>query len=454
MKALIPTLMAALLLVPQWAFAKVDVVTLPSKDSTQITIYNSADLTLVREKRNLTLLEGKNQLQFSWAGTLIDPTSLDLNATTNAQDITVFDLSYPPGIKNTGIWNIDAKKAGSFPVEITYLTSGLSWQANYEAVLNADETMMDLEGFVRISNNSGEDYSNTSTRLIVGKVHMLDEIRDLASSPYPYGAPASMFMAGGTIGAVNDGVISCKGEKTKTMMARSMMESLAALPEPKEITKQGLSEYFLYTIPGDEDIENKWSKRLSSFTAKNIPVTNLYKFHPQRYGSHTIRFLKLVNDEKHNLGQTPIPGGNIRVYRSIDEQNHLSYQGVSQFQYIPVNEKAELNLGRARNVTVKSRKMKTETDNYKFDQHGNINGWDEITTYKITINNTRPIPVKLELIFDLPTTYWKVQNTGEYGTYTKYDADTMQYEMTVEAGAEKTFTSRITVFNGTRQTNN
>ena len=58
--------------------AKVDLVTLPNRDMTQLTIYNSADLTLVRDGRSLTLKEGDNKLQFSWANTLIDPTSLSM----------------------------------------------------------------------------------------------------------------------------------------------------------------------------------------------------------------------------------------------------------------------------------------------------------------------------------------------------------------------------------------
>ena len=60
------------------SFAKVDLVTLPTRDRTQLTIYESADLTLVRDSRDLTLKEGQNRLQFSWAGTLIDPTSLSM----------------------------------------------------------------------------------------------------------------------------------------------------------------------------------------------------------------------------------------------------------------------------------------------------------------------------------------------------------------------------------------
>ena len=60
------------------AQAKVDLVTLPSRDTVQLTIYNSADMTLVRESRALTLRDGTNKLQFSWENTLIDPTSLEM----------------------------------------------------------------------------------------------------------------------------------------------------------------------------------------------------------------------------------------------------------------------------------------------------------------------------------------------------------------------------------------
>ena len=60
------------------ALAKVDLVTLPAGKKIQLTIYNSADLTLARDLRELTMKKGENVLQFSWAGTLIDPTSLDM----------------------------------------------------------------------------------------------------------------------------------------------------------------------------------------------------------------------------------------------------------------------------------------------------------------------------------------------------------------------------------------
>ena len=88
-----------ILVLANLATAKVDLVTLPSRDTTQLTIYNSADLTLVRDSRSLTLKEGDYRLQFSWENTLIDPTSLSIAAKAHADQIEITDLTYRRGCR-------------------------------------------------------------------------------------------------------------------------------------------------------------------------------------------------------------------------------------------------------------------------------------------------------------------------------------------------------------------
>src|ERR1051325_135403 len=78
------------------AQARVNVVTLPDRDTVQLTIYNSVDLTLVKETRHLTLRKGLNKLEFSWANTLIDPTSLEFKALTHSDEVEILDTSFPP----------------------------------------------------------------------------------------------------------------------------------------------------------------------------------------------------------------------------------------------------------------------------------------------------------------------------------------------------------------------
>jgi len=383
--------------------AKVDLVTLPTRDTVQLTIYNSADLTLVRESRALTLKNGKNKLQFSWANTLIDPTSLEMLPKADSDKIDIADLVYPPRVRNLGLWNIESEVRGKVPVQISYLTSGLSWRAFYMGTLTENEETMRLQGYVRVSNNSGEDYENAQTRLIVGEIHLLDEIAALARRRYPYGRPWQAPPAKADVFFDEDRELALEA-----LDVLALVEAEAKL-EPKEIKKEGLSEYFLYTIEGKETIPTGWSKRLLSFDADDVPVVNLYKYEEERYGTSVMRFLSFKNDKEHKLGETPIPGGILKVYRTVDEQEHLGYVGQSAFKYIPVDEDVELNLGPVADVVVEPTLMDFRTENYRFDANGNISGWDEIRKFEVKVKNTRNMGVKVEIQRNFRTSDWELK---------------------------------------------
>ncbi|MHC4461050.1 MAG: DUF4139 domain-containing protein [Planctomycetota bacterium] len=425
------------------AQAKVDLVTLPTRNTVQLTIYNSADLTLVRESRNLTLKNGENKLQFSWANTLIDPTSLEMLPKANADKIDIADLTYPPRVRNLGLWNIKSGVSGKVPVEITYLTSGLSWRAFYMGTLTEDEKAMRLKGYVRVTNNSGEDYESAQARLIVGKIHILDQIAELARRQYPYGRP---------------GEVPVDRKAFQERRARAVGFKVAAAdalefsaPRPKEIKKEGLSEYFLYTIEGTETIPTGWSKRLLSFDTDEVPVINLYKYEQERYGNSVMRFLSFKNDEEHKLGDTPIPGGMLKVYRNVDEQEHLGYVGQSNFKYIPVDEDVELNIGPVADVVVEPTLMDYRTENYRFDRRGNITGWDEVRKFKIEIKNTRELGVKVEIQRNSNTPYWKLEKSGEFDKFEKVDLDTVKFTLILKPRSAKKFEYTLTTYNGVRR---
>ena len=183
---------AALLLLAGGAGADVDLTVLPERDSVQITVYNSADLTLVREVRTLTLREGDNRLSFAWSGTLVDPTSVALRAPKHGDRVELINASYPPRIGGKAVWTVKSEVAGPVPVEITYFISGVSWHAFYMATLSRDELSVKIQGYVRVTNQSGDDFANAQTRLIVGKIHQVDAIAELAKRTEPYGRPGPM----------------------------------------------------------------------------------------------------------------------------------------------------------------------------------------------------------------------------------------------------------------------
>jgi hypothetical protein len=312
--------------------------------------------------------------------------------------------------------------------------------------LTQDEKTMRLQGYVIVTNNSGEDYENAQTRLIVGKVHILDEIAELARREYPYGRPGA---------EVPMPPVTAAPARRDLMRAKAVVEelALAAPSEPKKIEKEGLSEYFLYTIEGTETISNGWSKRLASFDAEAVPVVNLYKYEEERYGLSVLRFLSFKNDTEHKLGETPIPGGMLKVYRGAGEQGNLSYTGQSEFKYIPVDEDVELNLGPVADIVVEPKLMDYKTENYRFDSSGNVNGWDEIRTFKVEVKNTRDIGVKVEIKRNFPTQYWDIRNSGEFGAFEKVDMSTVKFTLDLTPHSAQTFEYILRTYHGVREEN-
>jgi hypothetical protein len=173
------------------AEADVDLVTIPTREGVQLTIYNSEDITMVREHRLLTVKPGINRIQFTWAATLIDPTSIDFRILDHVDKVDLIDTTFPSGRNDALQWNIRSQMAGKIPVEIRYFTSGITWKADYVGIANQDETKLNVTGYVRVYNNSGELYDNAQTRLVVGTINLVEKIADLATRPAPGGPPGA-----------------------------------------------------------------------------------------------------------------------------------------------------------------------------------------------------------------------------------------------------------------------
>src|SRR5919106_800533 len=136
----------------------VDLSTVPARNTVQLTIYNSEDITLVRETRKVSFKQGVNPLQFSWANTLIDPTSVELKFLTQSDKLDVVDTTFPHAKPQMLYWNVQSEIDGEVKVQITYFTSGITLSADYLCIADKDEKEMSFEGFVRVFNSSGEEY--------------------------------------------------------------------------------------------------------------------------------------------------------------------------------------------------------------------------------------------------------------------------------------------------------
>ncbi|GAG08193.1 unnamed protein product, partial [marine sediment metagenome] len=248
---------------------------------------------------------GVNRLQFSWAGTLIDPTSVYLRPLEHEDQIEVLDTTFPGDRPQVLIWNVESAFEGQVKVEVSYFTSGISWSADYVMITDAAETQATFDGYVTVVNRSGEDYEGSQVRLVVGVINLVEKIAQLAQRP-----PADTGKGWG----------DRKEALKRAFAAAERVTGVAPAPAPQpaappKIVKEGLSEYFIFTVEGTQTVKNGWSQRMVSFRAREVPFEILYRYRAHQYGPRPVRFFILANDEEHKLGESPLPDGIIRVFR-------------------------------------------------------------------------------------------------------------------------------------------
>ena len=445
----------------------VDLSTVPDRKTVALTIYNSEDLTLVRETRAVTFKKGVNPLQFSWANTLIDPTSVELRFVSHADQLDVLDTTFPHDKPQMLYWNVQSDFDGEATIEITYFTSGITWAADYVAVADKDETNVHFDGFVRVTNNSGEEYEDASVRLIVGTINLVEKIAQLAQIPME------------DVSKLNVD----RRRELKDVAARGMMKEAAqlgaaggaaapAMSQPKEIIKEGLSEYFVFTIEGTETIRNGWSKRMRAIEAAKVPLKIQYRYRPAEYGEQLVRMYLMTNDTASTLGQTPLPDGVVRVFKESgrgaaggNSGGGLSYVTQQQIKYIPVGDKIELNLGRDPEVVFDLIKRKTFRDNIWVQIHGvnvfrevrggqgidvdensTVAGWDDHEIYTQRIRNYTAKPIDLEIRRAFPG-HIRFRSALKPAP-TLHDYQTVQYTATAKPGEKLELTYEIVRSNG------
>lgn len=421
------------------ALADVNLVTIPSRDDVQLTIYNSEDLTMVREQRLLTLKQGLNHLQFSWTNTLIDPTSLDFRILDHEAEIELLETTFPAGRTDALQWNIRSDVAGKVPVEIRYFTSGITWAADYVGIANQDESKLRLTGYVRVTNDSGELYDGAETRMVVGNINLVERIADLANRPVAQ--------------AKKDGGYREYDDLDRTKMREEFGDSLkkaedmtrrwsdefrfgnrgdvSGLERTQGVVKQGLSEYFLFAIEGRNELRIGEPQRLVSLEARDIPLETLYKLTDRDGGQQFSKFYRFANkkllDEQgkdkvlpamQNLGLSPLPDGNVRLFSEY-ANNDLAYVGGTATKYVPIGDRVEVNVGLDPDIVIHRRLKDQQIANVVVRQYKRRESVDfvrlfDLTDYDETFyfeeelisGKSRPVKTEIERKFEDNVVLW------------------------------------------------
>ena len=91
--------------------------------------------------------------------------------------VTFVDFSGDTVLKPTLSWLLQTNDPGKFDAEISYVASGMSWQADYNLVVSdnpkSKTDLLDMVGWITMRNQSGKTFENANIKLMAGDVNKI-----------------------------------------------------------------------------------------------------------------------------------------------------------------------------------------------------------------------------------------------------------------------------------------
>ena len=294
-------------------------------------------------------------------------------------------------------------------LQLSYLTGGLGWKADYVAELDPTDKFVDLTGWVTLTNQSGTTYKNAKLQLVAGDVNQVQSAMQL-------------------------------NQQHMRMKAREGVASAPAMIE------EGLFEYHLYTLQRPTTIADNQTKQVSLLSASKIPVKKEFLLKGQDYYYHSSYgdlgqklkvgvFVEFENKEASNLGM-PLPKGVVRVYKN-DKSGNAQFVGEDRIDHTPKNEEIRLKLGDAFDITAD----KKQTSFKKATAIGKYN-YAYILNFEILLKNAKDDDVEVVVHEPIPGD-WKMQK--ESHPHKKVAAGTAEWKIQVPAEGKTKLTYQVLV---------
>lgn len=311
--------------------------------------------------------------------------------------------SVPPNLRDRPTLSILLDSpGGARNLELSYLTGGLSWQANYVANLSADGKMMDLSGWVTLTNRSGTGYDDAKLQLVAGKVNRV--------------RPAEV--------------------------AFNRLAKAAGAPAPRsaEATQEALMDYHLYSFERPTSIADNQTKQLALLSAQAVPVRReyllmgadwYYRGRNDEIGQKLKPAVYVQFDNKGGQMGKPLPSGVVRVYAK-DSKGAAQFVGEDRIEHTAKNETIKVKLGEAFDITA-ARKQLT------YQKLGDASAE---TSYRIDLRNAKEEAVIVRVQEPLPGDWQISQETQRH---TKESSRIASWDVDVPAGGAATLEYTVRV---------
>jgi len=299
----------------------------------------------------------------------------------------------PDGLitRPTLVWTVNAARAGDVDTEITYMTGGFSWHAEYTAVVADDERSMEISAWVSVENESGATFEDAKLKLVAGDVHRAPQARP-------------------------------------EMMARQMAKAAMTDEAGAGFEERGLFEYHLYDLGRRTTLANAEIKQIALFDPTVVRAEKRFVYDWRKDPDTVTVSMAFTNSERDGMGM-PLPAGTVRVF-TRDTDGELEFVGEDAIDHTPKNEEVRLTLGGAFDLTAERRVV----ENRRISQR--VREQD----LEIELHNRKDEAVTVTAIDHLWGDWEILKSTHEYN---KKNATTIEIPVTIDADGEATVTYTV-----------
>ena len=304
--------------------------------------------------------------------------------------------SIPPNLRDrpTLVLDVASDKAASPDLDLSYVTGGLSWHADYVGVVAPNEDRMDLNGLVTLSNTTGITFENAHVQLVAGNVNV--------PSPEERGIR--------TIGAVS----------------RTYSQN---------VTQENYFEYHLYTLALPTTIADAQTKQVALLSARNVPIRKTLEVRGSDvYYSNANAdlgaklpvgvYITFTNKDG-DLG-IPLPGGLVRLYKN-DSRGTSQFLGSDRIDHTPKNEDVRLHVGDSFDVTA----------NKKQTNFTALGGCEFRSSYDVRLANAKDVDQSVDVVEPIPGE-WTI--LAENAPHRKTSSSTATWTLNVPKNSATTLT--------------
>jgi hypothetical protein len=236
--------------------------------------------------------------------------SLTLLSRSEVRQVGLKEL--PKGLitQPTLVWRLRSDAGGEQPLEVSYMATGISWHAEYVAVLDPAETSMDLQGWASVENRSGATYEDAKIKLVAGGIH--------------------------------------RAPRPRPLFKNELAMRAAVVSEGME--ERAFFEYHLYEVPLRATLSNNEVKQVGMLHAGGVKTVKRYAYDAQRDNDNVLVTIEFENAASAGLGM-PLPEGVVRVFHR-DTDGSLELAGEDRIKHTPKNETVRLAVGNAFDIGV------------------------------------------------------------------------------------------------------